>query len=98
MTSNTEEKCKHGQRKRRCGVCALTCPHGVDFHADENAYCEACEEDADRREQAELDAEDSHCEHGVYESDCHVCGAATDRLIEQTEQQRDWNHWHPAEE
>lgn len=71
-----------------------TCKHGVVFKKDDD-YCDRC----DAAEEAELQAgcnDDEICKHGVYESNCHECGAETDRLIEQANAQRDFNHWHPA--
>jgi len=46
----------------------------------------------------EEDYNPDECVHGVYYKDyCEDCCKA-DNLYERAQEQKDWNHWHPAED
>lgn len=85
--------CTHGVECNTCEVCSppSKCSHGFAY----GDGCETCEEEHERRMDAECD-QTEYCKHDLEFSECHECGAEMDAAAERHREQQDWNHWHPV--
>lgn len=83
--------CKHGTEFNTCETChppvEYKCKHG------NGEDCETCEEIQQAKEDAELEV---YCKHDIEYSECHECSAEAMAQWERSQEQAEWNHFHPV--
>lgn len=84
--------CQHGEEINGCEICSppAKCGHGVIY----GDGCEACDEEYERRIDAECD-QTEYCKHDIEFSDCHECSAEAMAQWERSQEQAEWRHFHP---